>query len=436
MKPHGLSHAFSSGGPLWLGLVFFAVCAAVGWSYAFYVKWTVKSSRLPQREEYPRVQEDIEASGLYIDSFPGSVLLLDTLGALLQANQEAIAQFGDSIGAILRHPAARGALSAALRAEYSSDEHVPPVCSTTFTLDVPITRTMFVALRRIPGAKKQHDRVLVLLADRTEAHALDRMRIDFVAHASHELRTPLASLSGFIDALRNGGSNTDDAVRAQFLDVMAQQSARMKRLIDRLLYLSRVQAHEHQKPRTLVDVSDLMAVVLDEVAPRFEGEGYALKFDIEDELFIRADEDELVQVILNLIENALRYGKRDGHLLSVTLQARRAVPQDDRWPTENGVVLSVKDDGRGMEAHHLPRLAERFYRVADAVQTGRTQGTGLGLSIVRHIVDRHQGRMHIASAPNQGTACLVWLPPPNTEHGTERNTSSAGLVGSAEGDVI
>ncbi|GBR51099.1 two component sensor histidine kinase PhoR [Neokomagataea thailandica NBRC 106555] len=217
---------------------------------------------------------------------------------------------------------------------------------------------------------------------------------------------------------------------------MAQQSARMKRLIDRLLYLSRVQAHEHQKPRTLVDVSDLMAVVLDEVAPRFEGEGYALKFDIEDELFIRADEDELVQVILNLIENALRYGKRDGHLLSVTLQARRAVPQDDRWPTENGVVLSVKDDGRGMEAHHLPRLAERFYRVADAVQTGRTQGTGLGLSIVRHIVDRHQGRMHIASAPNQGTACLVWLPPPNTEHGTERNTSSAGLVGSAEGDVI
>lgn len=421
MAAQGLSHALSSGDPLWFGIALLAPCAVVGWGVA------LSSVRRSRREQSPIIQHDmtpIEAHAdvpdLPIDGFPGSVLLLDTLGALLQANQEAISQFGDSIGAILRHPAARGALSAALRAELSVLDGVPPVCSTTFTLDVPITRTMYVALRRIPGVKRQQDRILVLLTDRTEAHALDRMRIDFVAHASHELRTPLASLSGFIDALRNGGASTDEAVRQQFLDVMAQQSARMKRLIDRLLYLSRVQAHEHQKPQNVVEVSDLMAVVLDEVAPRFEGEGYALKFDIEDDLFIHADEDELVQVMLNLIENALRYGKKDDKILTVTLLARRAVEQDDRWPVEGGIVLSVKDDGRGMEAHHLPRLAERFYRVVDAEQAGRAQGAGLGLSIVRHIVDRHQGRMHIASAPNQGTSCLVWLPPPAGDVGADR----------------
>ncbi|WP_346266646.1 sensor histidine kinase [Neokomagataea anthophila] len=437
MKPHGLSLALSSGDPLWLGIALLVPATAVGWGVAFSALSRLRYARkrLIEQQDSAIAEHYVEPPELPIDGFPGSVLLLDTLGALLQANQEAVSQFGDSIGAILRHPAARGALSAALRAEALVQDGAPPVCSTTFTLDVPIKRTMFVALRRIPGAKRLNDRILVLLTDRSEAHALDRMRIDFVAHASHELRTPLASLSGFIDALRNGGASTDEAVRQQFLDVMAQQSARMKRLIDRLLYLSRVQAHEHQKPQNIVEVSDLMALVLDEVAPRFEGEGYALKFDIEDDLFIHADEDELVQVMLNLIENALRYGKYDDKLLTVTLMARRAAEQDDRWPTEGGVVLSVKDDGRGMEAHHLPRLAERFYRVVDAGQVGRTQGSGLGLSIVRHIIDRHQGRMHMASAPNQGTSCLVWLPPLVGDAVVERVPGPSISVSSDEAEL-
>ncbi|GBR43621.1 sensor histidine kinase [Neokomagataea thailandica] len=437
MKPHGLSLALSSGDPLWFGIVLLTLAALIGWGVAFSTLRRLRYVRgcLTAQQEVMQNNRDEELPELPIDGFPGAVLLLDTLGALIQANREAVSQFGDSIGAILRHPAARGALSAALRAEAHAPEGTPPVCSTTFTLDVPIKRTMFLALRHIPSSKRLNDRILVVLTDRSEAHALDRMRIDFVTHASHELRTPLASLSGFIDALRNGGASTDDAVRQQFLDVMAQQSARMKRLIDRLLYLSRVQAHEHQKPQNVVEVSDLMALVLDEVAPRFEGEGYALNFDIEDDLFIHADEDELVQVMLNLIENALRYGKHDDKTLTVTLLARRAIEQDDRWPTEGGVVLSVKDDGRGMEAHHLPRLAERFYRVVNAEQAKRAQGSGLGLSIVRHIIDRHQGRMHMASAPNQGTSCLVWLPPSVGDVGADRVSCSVGSASAEDGEL-
>ncbi|EHH68217.1 sensor histidine kinase [Gluconobacter morbifer] len=356
-----------------------------------------------------RTVADLSAPDLRlpIDAFPASVLLVDALGALLHANEDAIAQFGDSMGAILRHPATRAALFAALRAEPATEGDPVPLCSTTLTLDVPVPRTLHLALRRLPGGKGRSRRLLVVLSDRSDAQAVDRMRTEFVAHASHELRTPLASMSGFIDALKDGAGESVQ-LRTQFLDIMAQQCARMKRLIDRLLYLSRVQAHEHQRPRDLLDVSELMAVVLGEIAPRFEQENRHLRVDVEDGLLIHADEDEMTQVLLNLIENALRYGAGAEDGLTVTLFARRQITADDSWPAENGVLIGVQDNGCGIAPHHLPRLTERFYRVGEARQDG--EGTGLGLSIVRHILDRHGGRLKIVSSPGNGATCLVWLP--------------------------
>ncbi|MBF0858891.1 two-component sensor histidine kinase [Gluconobacter sp. LMG 31484] len=389
------------------------VCVALaGWVLAVWL--LLRQPRVPTSppDDY---LTPVSPADLPVDPLPACAVVLDGLGAIVQVNEEAASQFGETVGAILRHPAARAALSAALRAPAplpsvgsSGRGDLPPVCSTTFTLDVPVPRTLHLMLRRLPGGKGQDRRVLVVLTDRSEAQAADRMRMDFVAHASHELRTPLASLSGFIDALR-GAAGENPVMRQQFLDIMSQQSERLKRLIDRLLYLSRVQAHEHQRPRDVVDVADLMAVVLGEVAPRFEQEGRTLKLEIEDDLLVRADEDEMVQVLLNLIENALRYGARSGDPLTITLSAKRAVTPDDRWPADGGIILGIEDNGCGMEAHHLPRLTERFYRVG-APTDGAGQGTGLGLSIVRHILDRHGGRLRIASAPGKGTTCLVWLP--------------------------
>ncbi|MBF0854764.1 sensor histidine kinase [Gluconobacter wancherniae] len=399
--------AFDGQIPVWFTCVL-GIIAAAGWLLA-----GIGLIRLRRQSDVfqPSDPLPLQVSPLPVDPFPGCVIVLDDLGYVLHANEEAVAQFGEGVSAILRHPAARSALSAALRARSSLSEgdELPPVCSTTFNLDVPVPRTLHLALRALPVRRYLEGRVIAVLSDRSEAQALDRMRIDFVAHASHELRTPLASLSGFIDALR-GPASGDPQAREQFLEIMFQQAARMKRLIDRLLYLSRVQAHEHQKPREIVEVSDLMAVVLGEVAPRFGNSDCTLDLSVEDGLLIRADEDEIVQVLLNLIENALRYGRRSPEdPIAIILSAKRAAAMDDRWPKDGGVILGVSDNGKGIESHHLPRLTERFYRVPGAVDPAHA-GTGLGLAIVRHILDRHGGRLRLSSAPGKGTNCQVWLP--------------------------
>ncbi|QDH17127.1 sensor histidine kinase [Swingsia samuiensis] len=406
-----------NGLPLWFNLVLIAM-ALSGWCAFFVYKYYNRHRAV--FPEQTKIEHLITKEHISIDPFPGSILLVDQWGAVLKANQQALAQFGESIHAVMRHPSVRSVLSATLqdKTNYPAEEQ-NLAYETTFTLDVPVRRTLHVILKKVRGTESAEASVeacvetcvLVSLSDRSEAQAVDRMRMDFVAHASHELRTPLASLSGFIDALHHGEDGMSPMVRKQFLAVMSQQTDRLKRLIDRLLYLSRVQAHEHQKPQKIVEVSDVMASVLDEIVPRFQEKENVLNFRIDDELYIRADEDEMIQVMLNLVENALRYARKGQEdILTVTVFACKATEDEEQWPMIGGLIIGVEDDGKGIEAHHLPRLTERFYRLNEEDRS-QQPGTGLGLSIVRHIIDRHEGRLRIKSVPNKGTRCMVWLPP-------------------------
>jgi two-component system phosphate regulon sensor histidine kinase PhoR len=222
------------------------------------------------------------------------------------------------------------------------------------------------------------------------------MRVDFVANASHELRTPLASLIGFIETLEDADRPEDAPVRARFLGIMAGEARRMQRLVDDLISLSRIEGDRHRVPGEAVALEAVAREVAEMAGDSTRGR---IVIKAEGEVpAIAGDRVQISQLVSNLIGNALKYGD-PARPVRVTLSRHRGVM----------VRLVVADEGEGIDARHLPRLTERFYR-ADPSRSRAGGGTGLGLAIVKHIVERHRGRLDIASTRGVGTRVTVLLP--------------------------
>lgn len=266
---------------------------------------------------------------------------------------------------------------------------------------------------------------LLMMRDETNARRNERMRADFLANASHELRTPLASLSGFIETLR-GHARDDTAARDRFLQIMATQAERMSRLIDDLLSLSRIELNEHIAPEGRVDLSQVVADVVDAIGPLLAESEVQLVMDVPGPGLALAvgDRDQMVQVMQNLIDNAVKYSKGRGPvrvecLANLTGEAAIALrePQAARLAlltpddVEDGryVCLRVTDSGPGIARQYLPRLAERFYRV-EGQKSGERSGTGLGLAIVKHIINRHRGGFAVESLAGSGASFVAYFP--------------------------
>lgn len=267
----------------------------------------------------------------------------------------------------------------------------------------PIDRWFEAHVIPVAYAGIRGDRLLlVTMRDLTPLRQSEAMRADFVANASHELRTPLATLSGFIETLQ--GSARDDAVaRARFLDIMKGQATRMARLIDDLLSLSRIERNLHIAPEAEVDLVLIVRQVIDalQMLAREREVEVAVEAS-ENSLIVSGDHDELFRVFENLVENALKYG---GSGKRVRIGMRR----DSDPAGRAGAVVSVQDFGPGIDPEHLPRLTERFYRI-DVGQSRAEGGTGLGLALVKHILNRHRGRLAIESGVNEGSTFSVHMP--------------------------
>jgi two-component system phosphate regulon sensor histidine kinase PhoR len=238
----------------------------------------------------------------------------------------------------------------------------------------------------------------VRLSNRSEAYAAEQMRVDFVANASHELRTPLATILGYVETLREQGDEIDIETRDRFTIIIHDEARRMQRLVEDLISLSRIEGERFNAPTDAVTLTSLVAEAARNWRNAAEERGCPLEIDLPDDLPpVAGDRGELLQLIENLISNAIRYGrpKRPIYLKASV----------DR----NMVHFSVRDEGDGIAAEHIPRLTERFYRV-DPSRSRVAGGTGLGLSIVKHIVERHKGRLRIASRVGEGTTIHVLLP--------------------------
>ena len=326
---------------------------------------------------------------------PDPIVAVDRRGAVTAVNTAARAlipalRTGEPLALALRAPDVLGAIRTVAATgeprdvEYGGRTAAEPLVA--------------VRLRPLPSREGDPSAVALFFSDRTRERRVEAMRVDFIATVSHELRTPLASLVGFIDTIA-GPARNDPAARERFLGIMREQAGRMTRLVDDLLQLSRVELNEHVVPTEAVDLAALAAHMAEIMAPLARERGAAIRLEADEDLpMVRGDRDQLLRVVENLIENALKYGG-PGEVLVRTHAAE----------AEGAIVLSVSDQGPGIAPEHIPRLTERFYRVDDAASRARG-GTGLGLAIVKHVVGRHRGRLSIESAAGAGTTVTVRLP--------------------------
>ena len=234
--------------------------------------------------------------------------------------------------------------------------------------------------------------------DRSAEYAAEQMRVDFVANASHELRTPLATLLGFLETLRDPAVRQDAETGERFVTIMEAEARRMQVLTDDLLSLSRIEAEKFSPPTDPVDLLALAEESCANCRRLAEQRGTEIRIEARPGVpAVPGDRAELLQMIDNLVGNAIRYG-RLGTPVVVTLAG------------EGGFVhLAVADEGEGIPPEHIPRITQRFYRV-DPGRSRALGGTGLGLAIVKHIVERHRGRLEIESEVGRGTVVRVRLP--------------------------
>ena len=241
--------------------------------------------------------------------------------------------------------------------------------------------------------------VLIRMIDRSDAVSAEKMRVDFVANASHELRTPLSTVLGYAETLVEDSDLSSDQ-RTTFGRTIRDEAKRMLRIIEDLMSLSRIEADRFLAPGDQVEVADVVGTATANAGHLAASATCEFNVQLPADLPpVRGDRSQLIQMLDNLVSNAVRYGC-DSSGSRIDIVGERSGP----W-----LLLSVTDHGPGISRDHLPRVTERFYRI-DAARSRESGGTGLGLAIVKHIVERHRGSLDIKSTLGVGTTVTVRLP--------------------------
>jgi two-component system phosphate regulon sensor histidine kinase PhoR len=423
-----------SGRPEWPLLIGAAIIWLAGMGLV--VRPLLRQPGLDVTLPMPAVEDD-EATDVVADrardilnALPDPLLLIGEGREITWANQAAERQFGGRLAgrnllAVLRHPplleqieairqgreleeGEEDGLDAPLRLDIGHETEYQAVVVPLHTQIVPVA-----GKPRVNG--REEGDLLILLRDVTAARRLDNLRSDFIANVSHELKTPLATLLGFIETMR-GPAKDDPKAQERFLGIMHDQASRMTRMVSDLLSLSRIELHEHSRPRGTTDLARVLGSVADGLSWKAQNRKVKLCLPDPDLLpCVPGDSDELTQVFQNLIDNAIKYSRESSKVTveasvitdPVQLKSRLTGLRDPKGM----VAITIRDQGDGIARQHLPRLTERFYRV-DAARSRDMGGTGLGLAIVKHIVNHHRGSLDIDSVLGEGSTFTVYLPLP------------------------
>lgn len=321
-------------------------------------------------------------------ALPDATVVLSTTGEIEWFNDAAQHLLGlrwpDDAGRrivnLVRHPEFINYLGAG---DYSKTVELPSPCAAGVRLTALI----------VPYGEQNR---LLVARDVTRLHRLEQMRRDFVANVSHELRTPLTVVNGFLESLNEDASECPPQW-TRSLQLMKQQTTRMKNIVNDLLMLSRLETDQRASAQNDVAVPDLLEAIVTEARALSGERAHSIHLDADPTLWLRGNEDELRSAFSNLIFNAVQYTPARGEI-------------HVRWYGDaQGAHLAVRDTGEGIAAHHLPRLTERFYRV-DTGRSRQSGGTGLGLAIVKHVLNRHGAQLRIHSELGKGSTFTCDFP--------------------------
>ncbi|MDH4153880.1 MAG: cell wall metabolism sensor histidine kinase WalK [Nitrospira sp.] len=340
-----------------------------------------------------------------LTSMVEGVMVLDARGHVLQINPALERMFGISrveargrpCAELFRHQQLNNLVTTTLRARTPrEDEIVLPLNG----------RHLHIEASPAGGERDNEACIVLVFHDVTDLRRLEKIRKDFVANVSHELRTPLTSIKGYVEALLDGGKD-DPSVAGRFLEIILKQSDRLNLIIEDLLELSKIESGQISLREEPIDLRALVDRTLSTIKPIADRKGHRLVTALDPSLPLMAgDEDRLVQVLTNLLDNAIKYTPEGG---TITVGGTAASSPDTADPSLNAIDLSVADTGIGIPERDRPRIFERFYRV-DKARSRDMGGTGLGLAIVKHLVEGHGGQVWVEANHPQGSRFVVRLP--------------------------
>ena len=363
--------------------------------------WMVFSAEKQASSAYNQLKFNNEYLHDVLHQLPLPLILLDNRGHVQEFNEKAKILFGHlqqnkPVAFVIRDNSLIETINQTIDGGTGLTE-------TQLTLARPDKQHFSVIISSFMVEEKS--RTAVMFIDRTTALEAEKMRTEFVANVSHELRTPLTSIMGFVETLQ-GPAGDDQATREKFLKILLQQSQRMLRLVSDQLSLSKIERSDFVSQTAQASLSQAAERVRAALDHQIKTTGVTVNLDMPPTPVIVAGVlDELIQMLQNLTENAIRYGRQNGQ---VDLTIKQNVTHD-ALPGIPLASICVADNGDGIAPSHLPRLTERFYRV-DKGRSREMGGTGLGLAIVKHIVSRHRGHLDITSDLGQGSRFTIYLP--------------------------
>lgn len=410
-----------------IGILILTALVFVGFC-SVYIKFArpVKTQRFEQKRETSPRMAAITGEARLADGFAEAVIIIGPEQKIEHANPIATELLGIKgplvpVTTVIRNPDIIDMINRVLEGH-----NCEPV---TYHIETPVDkyfRTLASPIASTFGDNAKR-RALVVFYNVTDIVRSNDLRSDFLANASHELKTPIASLLGYIETMQ-GHAKNDEAARERFLKIMQTQAERMQRLIDDLLSLRRIEQAEHIAPTDKADLVLATHAAIQALTPLADRRHVDIRIQGPETAMVIGVHDQLVQLILNLIANALHIspaksiidikldhienrvtGKEfEGSEFDTIAAVKRRIcsPEDFSGPVFR---LRIRDYGRGFDREHIPRIGERFYRVAGD-RENKERGTGLGLAIVKHIVLGHRGGLYVESARNVGTEFTALLP--------------------------